>query len=201
MRIRQLKHLAAASLLLFAPNLAISATSPDPIHDEKSATALRLRAEKGDGNAALELGNLLSRDRVPAAKFGKAADWYRRGCDLDDLAACHNAGYSYEAGRNGVAKDVVEAATYYLKAAEHAFLPSMINLGALYANGLIISTDGIEGYKWLLIARLAANQCAGVPMCLSVIEDRKGHRKKMKSLLTENEQRAAEKMALDWKPK
>jgi len=76
----------------------------------------------------------------------------------------------------------------------------MINLGALYANELIISGDDVEAYKWLLIARLAANQCAGTPMCLSVIEDRNGHRAKMKSRLSANEQRLAEKMAMDWKP-
>ena len=137
---------------------------------------------------------------MPAAKFGDTAHWYRKGCDLGDLSACHNTGYSYETGKNGVARDVLEAAAYYLKAAERAFLPSMINLGALYANGLIIADD-VEGYKWLLIARLAANQCAGKPICQSIIEDRNGHRARMKSRLSANEQRLAEKMATEWTPK
>ena len=194
-----IKIIAVASLL-FAPGPALTAAPPDPRQDEKAATALRQRAEKGDASAALQLGNLLTQNRVPDTKFGNAADWYRKGCALGDLSACHNTGYSYEAGRNGVTRDVIEAATYYLQAAERAFLPSMINLGALYANGLIIADD-VEGYKWLLVARLAANQCAGKSMCQSVIEDRNGHRAKMKSRLSANEQRLAEKMAMDWQPK
>ncbi len=194
-----LKAIAIITLALL-PALSPAASAPNPRQDEKSANTLRQRAEKGDGNAALQLGNLLTQDRVPAAKFGNAADWYRRGCTLGDLSACHNTGYSYEAGKNGVARDVLEAAAYYLKAAERAFLPSMINLGAIYVNGMIIADD-VEGYKWLLIARLAANQCAGTPLCQSVIEDRNGHRAKMKSRLSASEQRRAEKMAMDWKPK
>lgn len=201
MHVRHLKHLTTASLLLCIQSPALAATPPDPKQDEKAAAAYRKSAEAGNANAALQLGNLLAQGRVPVARFGQAADWYRKGCALGDLSACHNAGSSYEAGKNGVAKDVIEAATYYLKAAERAFLPSMINLGALYANGLIISTDDVEGYKWLLIARLAANQCAGMPMCQSVIKDRQGHREKMQSRLSASEQRSAERMAMDWKPK
>lgn len=200
MRAISLHQLATVALALL-PTLAWSAAPPDSKQDEKSALAFREQANKGNGNAALQLGNLLTQRRVSVAKFGNAADWYRKGCALGDLSACHNAGYSYEAGKNGVARDVVEAATYYLKAAERAFLPSMINLGALYANGLIISTDDVEGYKWLLIARLAASQCAGMPICKSVIEDRQGHREKMQSRLSASEQRSAERMAMDWKPK
>ena len=196
-----LKAIAITTLaLLPAPSPAATASAPDPRQDEKSATALRQRAEKGDATAALQLGNLLTQNRVPAAKFGNAADWYRKGCALGDLSACHNTGYSYEAGKNGVAKDLPEAAAYYLKAAERAFLPSMVNLGALYVNGTIIADD-VEGYKWLLIARLAANQCAGTPICQSVIEDRNGHRARMKSRLSASEQRLAEKMAMGWKPR
>ena len=201
MPIRRLQRLAAASLILFAQSPALAASPPDPKQDEKSALAYRAQANKGNGNAALQLGNLLTQRRVSAIRFGHAADWYRKGCDLGDLSACHNAGYAYEVGKNGVAKDVFEAATYYLKAAERAFLPSMANLGALYVNGHILPADDVEGYKWLLIARLAANQCAGMPVCKSVIEDRHGHRKKMQSRLSASEQRAAERMAMDWKPK
>ncbi len=201
MHVRQLKHLTTASLLLCIQSPALAATPPDSRQDEKAAAAYRKSAEAGNANAALQLGNLLFRGRVPITRFGQPADWYRKGCDLGSLSACHNAGYSYESGTNGVARDVVEAANYYLKAAERAFLPSMANLGALYANGLLLAADDVEGYKWLLIARLAANQCAGMPMCQSVIEDRQGHRGKLQSRLSAGEQRSAERMAMDWKPK
>lgn len=201
MHVRHLKHLTTASLLLCIQSPALAAAPPNPKQDEKSALTYRDQANKGNANAALQLGNLLFHGRVPVTRFGQPAEWYRKGCDLGSLSACHNAGYSYESGTSGVTRDAVEAANYYLKAAERAFLPSMANLGALYANGHIQSADNIEGYKWLLIARLAANQCATLPICKAVIEDRHGHREKMQSRLSASEQRAAERLAMDWKPK
>lgn len=72
----------AITILALLPTLACSATAQETAQAEKSATALRQRAEKGDANAALLLGNLLSQNRISAAKFGNAADWYRKGCAL-----------------------------------------------------------------------------------------------------------------------
>lgn len=193
-------RIAAIATMTLLPVLACAATTPDPKQDEKAATELRLRADKGDGDAALRLGNLLTRGKVPSAKYGNAVDWYKKGCSLDSLSACHNAGTAYSEGLYGVAINYSEAATYFQKAAEHAFLPSMFNLVILYADVRIASLDNREGLKWLLVAQRAAAQCPDNPVCKSVIEDRKGYRVLLEARLTPTEQRETRQLADDWQP-
>jgi TPR repeat protein len=193
-----LRRLAAALLLL--PGLAAGAAAPDPVADDTAAKALRQRAEKGDGDAALRLGNLLARDRIPAARYGRAIDWYRKGCSLGDLSACHNAGISYQHGRNGVQRNDNEAAHYYLQAADGAFINSIVNLVGLYAEEKISGLDHRDGLKWQYIAERAAVQCPDTPLCKSVLEDRRGHRAKLESRLSADDRREARRLAGEWRP-
>ncbi len=192
------RRLAAALLLL--PGLAAAAAAPDPAADERTAGMLRQSAEKGDGDAALRLGNLLARERVPAARYGKAIDWYRKGCSLGDLSACHNAGISYQHGRNGVQRNDNEAAQYYLQAADGAFINSMVNLVGLYAEDKISGLDHRDGLKWQYIAERAAAQCPDNPLCRSVLEDRRGHRAKLEARLSAGDRREARRLAGEWRP-
>lgn len=193
-----LRRLAAALLLL--PGLAMGAAAPDAVTDENAAKALRLLAEKGDGDAALRLGNLLARERIPAARYGKAIDWYRKGCVLGDLPACHNAGVSYQHGRNGVQRNDNEAAQYYLQAADGAFINSIVNLVGLYAGERISGLDHRDGLKWQYVAERAAAQCPEKPLCRSVLEDRRGHRAKLESRLSAGDRREARRLAGEWRP-
>lgn len=186
--------------LTLLPVLAWAAAAPDPKLDEKAATELRQRADKGDGDAALRLGNLLTREKVTRAKYGNAVDWYKKGCALGNLSACHNAGTAYSQGFYGVAINYSEAALYFQQAAERAFLPSMFNLVILYADARIASLDNREGLKWLLVAQRAAAQCPDNPVCRSVIEDRKGYRALLEARLTPAEQRETRQMADAWHP-
>lgn len=190
----------AAATLVILPASAFAATAPDPAQYEKAATAYRQRADRGDAEAALQLGNLLHRGQVPVAKFGSAADWYRKSCALGNLSACHNVGVAYENGRNGVGRDYAEAATWYLQAAERAFLPSQFNLAALYANAHITSLDNREGLKWFLIAQKSAAQCAAKPLCKWILSDEPGHRGRLEARLSPAEQREARQLAEQWQP-
>jgi len=190
----------AAALLILAHTLACAATASDPAGDEKTATAYRQRADKGDAEAALQLGILLSRNQALAAQFGPAVDWYRKGCTLGSLSACHNAGVAYEQGLHGVRRNPAEAANYYLKAAEHAFLPSQFNLAALYANAQVTSADNREGLKWLLVAQKGAAQCADRSVCKFILEDRRGHRARLEAMLSVAERREALQLAEAWRP-
>lgn len=188
--------LPAAAFLLSA--IAFAATPPDG--DEKAALELRRQAGKGDGNAALRLGNLLARNRVSAATYGKPVDWYKKGCAFGNLSACHNTGASYEYGRNGVKTDYTEAANYYLKSAERAFLPSLLNLAILHAEGRVTALDHRDGLKWMLVAQRAAAQCPDTPMCKLVLEDRKGYRARLEAPLSPDERREARQLADNWQP-
>ena len=191
---------AVAALLAMLSAQTPAATPHDPKLDDKTAAELRQQAGKGNASAALHLGNLLARDRVPAAKYGKAVDWYKKGCALGDLSACHNTGVSYEHGRNGAKPDNTEAANYYLKSAERAFLPSLLNLAILHADGRVNSLDNRDGLKWMLIAQKAAAQCPDKPVCKSVLEDKRGYRARLEAQLSADERREARQLADHWQP-
>lgn len=190
----------AAACLLFLSTPTTAATTPDPRQDDKTATELRQQAGKGNAGAALHLGNLLARNRVPAAKYGNAIDWYKKGCTLGDLSACHNAGVSYEYGRNGAKPDNTEAANYYLRSAERAFLPSLLNLAILHADGRVTSLDNRDGLKWMLIAQKAAAQCPATPICRLVLEDPRGYRARLEAQLSPDERQEARQLAERWQP-
>ena len=191
---------ALAVLLSVLSLPATAAEAVDPRQDEKNAVELRQQADKGNADAALRLGNLLARDRVPAVQYGNAVDWYKKGCALNNLSACHNVGVSYEYGRNGVKLNNTEAANYYLQSAERAFLPSLLNLAILHADGRVTALDNRDGLKWMLIAQKAATQCPDAPVCKLVLEDPKGYRKRLEASLNANERREARQLAEQWQP-
>jgi len=187
---------------LILSSAVIAGTPPaDPKQDEKRAADLRLRADKGDGDAALQIGYLLALGRIPAPRYGTPITWFKKGCTARSLAACHNAGVSYESGKNGANQDYSEAAAYFLEAADRAFLPSMYNLAALAADSKITSMDNREGLKWMLVAQKSAVQCPENPSCKTVTEDQKGYRARLEGRLTSKERREAYQLAQDWQPR
>lgn len=196
----RLRRGAAAVFFVILATQASAAAPADSKQDDKTATELRLQSDRGSSDAALRLGNLLAQSRASSAKYGNAADWYKKGCVMNNLSACHNAGASYEYGRNGVKLNHTEAANYYLKAAERAFLPSLLNLAILHADGRVIALDNRDGLKWMLIAQKAAMQCPEAPICKLVLEDPKGHRARLEAPLSAEERREARQLAERWQP-
>ena len=152
---RNLSAIFTVAIQLAIPLYAGAAT-PDPQQDEKYATELRRKVDQCDGDAALQIGNLLVRSRIPGPRYGTPITWFKKGCTLRSLPACHNVGVSYEQGRNGVNQDYAEATSYFLQAAERAFLPSMYNLAVLSAESKISAADNREGLKWMLVAQKSA---------------------------------------------
>jgi TPR repeat protein len=191
---------AAAALFALLSAAAPAAETVDPAQDEKTAAELRLQADKGNGDAALRLGNLLARNRISRTRYGNAVDWYKKGCALNNLSACHNAGVSHEFGRNGAKPNYTEAANYYLKSAERAFLPSLLNLAILHADGRVTSLDNRDGLKWMLIAQKAAAQCPQTAICRLALEDPKGYRARLEAALSVDERREARQLAERWQP-
>jgi TPR repeat protein len=193
-------HGATAACLLFLSAQTPAATAIDSKQDDKTANELRQKVGKGDADAALRLGNLLVQGKVSTAKYGKPVDWYKKGCTLNNLSACHNTGVSYEYGRNGVSTNYAEAATYYLKSAERAFMPSLLNLAILHADGRVTSLDNRDGLKWMLIAQKAATQCPDMAICKFALEDPKGYRARLEAPLSADERREARQLAERWQP-
>jgi hypothetical protein len=170
-------------------------------HPEAAADLYLKGAEQGRADAALKLGLLLEDGVLSAPKYGTAAQWYIRACDLSEPAGCHNTGVAYEYGNYGVAKDISKAYIYYLKAAERGFMQAQYNLSSLYSNQYIQPGNDIEGYKWMLLAQSAAHKCKSVPLCGWILQDPPGHKAKLKSRMTDDQIKQAEELAAAWTTK
>lgn len=190
----------SALLAALSTATAFAASPAPPVQDEKAAAAYQQRTAKGDGDAALHLGNLLLQGKASAKKYGTPFDWYKKGCTLGSLPACHNAGISHQKGSNGATQSYSEAANYYLKAADGAFLHSLFNLAILHAESHITALDNREGLKWMLVAQRAAAQCPGKGICKLVLDDSHGYRAKLEARLSRQERREAMEMAMAWHP-
>jgi len=70
-----------------------------------------------------------------------------------------NLGFCYEYGE-GVAKDQVEAAKWYRKAAEQNYVDAQFNLGMCYEEADAGTEDWAEVYKWLSLAAMQGHEGA-----------------------------------------
>lgn len=192
--------ISALTVVFVFVSSAGAAETFDPKQDEQLAAELRKRYDKGDGDAALRIGNMVSQKRLPAGKYGAPVDWYRKGCKLNDAPSCHNIGIAYQRGLYGLPRDPAEAAEYYLRAANRGFLNSMYNLAILHLDSGLIASDPRDGLKWMLVAQRAATQCPDRNICKAVSEDRNGYKARLEDRLSSRERREAYKLAEDWRP-
>jgi len=186
--------------LAFVSAQAAAAQSFDRTADAHEAKRLKQQFEQGDGDAALRLGNLLSQKRIDAAAYGRPLDWYRKGCELRDLSACHNVALTYHYGRAGLAADHAAAIAYYEKAAVLGFINSMYNLAQLYAGSDRIAPNPAEGLKWMLLAQLAARQCPQRALCQTITRDPLALRQTLEERLSASQRREVYEAAMDWRP-
>lgn len=170
-------------------------------HPEQAASLYKQGADQGDSAAALKLGLLIEQGTVGNSEYGGAGRWYERACELGSLPGCHNIGVSYEQGSNGVTKDIKKANDSYLKAAERGYMQSQYNLASLYSNQYIEPQNDVEGYKWMVLARIAAQRCKDQPLCDWILKDPPGHTAKLKNRLSADQINQAESLAKSWKPK
>jgi TPR repeat protein len=125
-------------------------------------------------NSAVEQGAL--RRWMPLAQKGQAAAEFA-------------AGLMYEKGE-GVARDYVEAAKWYRRAADQGYAIGQFALGALYDNGLGgVPQDFTLAYMWY---NLAAAQ--GVARAVH-------NRNELFALMTPDQIAEAQRLAREWKPK
>lgn len=105
-------------------------------------------------------GLLATRAAAPkgAALPGKFQE-YQAKAEQGDAEAQFNLGFCYDDGR-GVAKDYVEAVTWYRKAAESGHTEAQLNLGCCYANGQGVVKDKVEAYAWFSMAAKADSDAA-----------------------------------------
>lgn len=118
-----------------------------PAQTPAEVTALRQRADSGDPEAQVALGNLFAAGRGVAADPAQAVRWYRQAAEKGIAAAHFNLGLAYDAGR-GVAVDERQAFRHYLMAAEQGLAAAQFNVGNMYANGRGVAQDAFEANIW-----------------------------------------------------
>jgi hypothetical protein len=185
--------------------------------DVRTPAALYFEAEmQNNTRSALTLGKMYENGSggVGGKSIEAAVYWYHRAAQIGNsvpakdmvynnastLEACHRLGYIYEYGEGAVAKNLKEAARWYLRAAEKGYAISAYNLGAMYASGYITPPDDVQGYAWILIAQHAVDGCTHDPNCRFINNDPPGHMKALRKRMTASQMEEAQNRADAWRP-
>jgi len=116
---------------------------------------IRARAEKGDAQSQVELGNVFGFGNLGVAKDDVAAvKWFRKAAEQNHASAQFNLAVCYLNGQ-GVSKDYVEVVKWFRKAADQNDARAQYNLAVCYAKGDGVAKDDVEAVKWY---RKAAEQ-------------------------------------------
>lgn len=185
------------------PLIAACSTTPgDAAYRQGSfevAAELYFRgALNGDDKAALKLGLLLENRVIDVDRYKTATAWFGRACELGNIVGCHNAGVSFEYGKDGFERDYVKASNYYQKAADYGYMQSQYNIGSMYANRYL--ADDIKGLQWLLLAQKNAAECASEELCQWILKDPPGHVSKLKERMTKEQIEEAQQSAAKFSP-
>jgi uncharacterized protein len=116
--------------------------------DRKLLAEIRAKAENGEAQAQLELGNIFYfGDLGVAQNVEEAAKLYRKAADQNLVEAQFSLGVCYRNGR-GVAEDYVAEVKWYRKAADVNYAKAQYNLGVCYQTGEGVAKDELEAVKW-----------------------------------------------------
>lgn len=117
----------------------------------QTVAALQAKAQAGDAQAQLSLGNLYHNGRSVPQDYAQAAQWYRRAAEQGLSAAQFNLGRMYLHGE-GLPQDCVQAEQWYSKAARQGDADAQYMLGLFYVTGCGLKQDFVESYFWLDLA-------------------------------------------------
>ncbi|MBI4327634.1 MAG: SEL1-like repeat protein [Chloroflexi bacterium] len=151
----KVNRLVSLLFFLLLGGLAFQSLAQQNEADRKLLAEVRARAEQGDAQSQLELGEAFYFGNLGVAEDEvEAVKWYRKAAEQNLADAQCNLGICYANGQ-GVAKDEVEAVKWYRKAAEQNLADAQCNLGNCYADGRGVAKDEVQAVKWY---RKAAEQ-------------------------------------------
>jgi TPR repeat protein len=101
----------------------------------------------GMARSCSNLGIVYASTDGPGQDLGRAADYYRRGCDGGDMQGCTDLGVAYADGK-GVDADEAQARSFYRKGCDGDYGRGCTRLGALYMHG-----SDEDGKKALALVR------------------------------------------------
>jgi localization factor PodJL len=141
-------------------------------------------AANGFAMAQFRLGTLYERGLGVKADPKRAQVWYERAAALGNVKSMHNL--AVLAASRSPKGDYEGAARWFKAAADHGLADSQYNLAVLYENGLGVSKDMQQAYKWLLVAAKSGDK------------DAAGRRDTLKPKLSAADIIAAETQAAEW---
>ncbi len=109
-------------------------------------------AESGNADALGNVGNMYGFGWGVPVNYEKAIYYWQKASEKHVPTSMGNIGSCYMTGKCGLPKDITKAAEWYLKAAEHRHVPSMITLSALYDLGMGIDKDKRRALAWAGLA-------------------------------------------------
>ena len=151
--IEQLKPVAAAdhpfAQLILGRAYLKSAKPPGDC--ERGMTSLARSAERGNADAAFELGELYRRGECIAQNEEAALNWYIRAATIGHLEAADAAAEIY-ADASHRAPNYSEALRWWRQAVKHFDDVACYRIGMTYARGIGVKVDNKEAFKWLELA-------------------------------------------------
>jgi len=108
---------------------------------------LLARAEAGDSDAMVDVGNRYGFGPGAERDAQKALEWYRKAAEAGNPRGEGAIGQSYALGL-GVEIDAVKAFEWFRKSAEHGNGQSMHDLGNLYDRGEGVEKDYTKAMEW-----------------------------------------------------
>ena len=137
--------------------------------------------------AQFRLGTLYERGLGVAADQSRAQVWYERAAAEGNVKAMHNL--AVLAAARSPQGDYEGAARWFNAAANYGLADSQYNLAVLYENGMGVTKDLQQAYKWLLLAAKSGDK------------DAAARRETLKPKLSADDLAAAEGQAATWHSK
>src|SRR6266496_1497225 len=134
-------------------------TTAEPLTNGYSGPSLdetRLKAERGDATAQVQLGDAYDTGAGVKRDVAEAIKWYRRAAEQGNAEGQYSLGGKYDSG-DGVPQDFAEALKWYRKAAEQGHSIAQYNVGVLYYRALGTHQDLEEAAKWWHKAAVQGN--------------------------------------------
>lgn len=168
-------------------------------YDKLPLPQLLAKANANNAIAQFELASRFNYGRGVPKSTNEALVWLRKAATngADDaarlLAVKTFNGYD-------VPVDYAEAMFWAKRLSEKGDMPAQLMLANMYANGEGTPRDLVQSYKWYSIAAVAErpNAKKDEPPRDDLLKTAAEQRDKIGSLLTEDEEKAAQKLASDW---
>ena len=149
---------------------------PDDLGDAEALTWLRAAASQGHLAAQFALASRYEGGIGVPQDYGRATSWYRLAAEQEiadppvgpdtlervmnlqmQAIAQYALGGLYMKGPIGVQQNLMEAARWYRRAADHGVVAAQMMIGAMYTAGRGVPQDYVQAHMWFNLAAARGN--------------------------------------------